>query len=237
MKKILLLAACLGLAVFSAGCGKNDNQQGTQGRNLRGMNASSTFKIDLPKGTATDLAVGKSVMVMGEKGTDGSISAKQIIIGDGDPRMFFGNHPPRQFSSSTTSTEPFGTSTPPSFDGSQMPEPPSGDNFQPGDDAPEFNGQPPSQTGGQMPPDGGRGFNGGERWQGRAESGGQRRMGGMSVARVLGKILKKDDMSITVEDQVGGSKFVLYSDKTEIYLAQPATSASSTPATTSAVSN
>lgn len=214
MKKIFLLVVCLAAVAVFAGCGKQENRQGEQGRNFRGMNASSTFKIDLPKGTAADLTVGKSVMVMGEAGSDGSISAKQIVIGDGDPGMFFGNHRPREFSSSTTSTPPFDISTPPVQD----------ENFQPPSGDREFNG-PPSD--GQ--------FQGSGHWQGGngGQFQGQRRPGNVNVARVFGKILKMDDTSITVEIQGGGSKLVLYSDKTEIYLAQPPAITTSTSIVTS----
>ena len=54
-------------------------------------------------------------------------------------------------------------------------------------------------------------------WAGRGPGGGQ------SMARVSGEILKKDDASLTIKNDDGGSKLVYYSEKTEIFIFQPPT--------------
>ena len=55
-------------------------------------------------------------------------------------------------------------------------------------------------------------------WAGRGGAG-----GGQNMARVSGSILKKDDTSLTIQNSDGGSKFVYYSEKTEIFIFQSPT--------------
>jgi hypothetical protein len=56
-------------------------------------------------------------------------------------------------------------------------------------------------------------------------------MGGSGL--VSGEIISKDEMSLVIKNQDGGSKIIFYSDKTELFIFQTPTSAPpSTPPTT-----
>lgn len=77
------------------------------------------------------------------------------------------------------------------------------------------NGQYSGQNRGQM-------GNGGQR------QGGGRMMNGSGMVR--GEIISKDETSLVIKNQAGGSKIVFYSAKTEVYIFQPPTSVSPTSA-------
>lgn len=196
-KKIGMISLLVGGVVFISGCGQtntaahnNTNKNGLP----RGNNASSTEKMFNAgaKATLADLVVGKKVTVVGTANSDGTVSAKRIMIGEPGGFMMRG-------ATSTTST---------------------GENFR-------FNNsnQPPPASSGQ--------FNGQNRGQmgmgGQRPNGGGRAMGGNGMVR--GEIISKDETSLVIKNQDGGSKIVFYSDKTEVSIFQPPTSTPPAPTT------
>ncbi|MCX6779291.1 MAG: hypothetical protein NTU97_03610 [Candidatus Magasanikbacteria bacterium] len=74
-------------------------------------------------------------------------------------------------------------------------------------------GVPGQRQGGQMQGRQGDGANFG----GQRQGGGQGRARMAGQARVIGEILKKDTIGLVIKINDGGSKIVLYSDKTEVF--------------------
>ncbi len=206
LKKFGIASLLVGGVIFISGCGQANTipQNGGANKNNfpRSNSASSTEKFFNmgTKATLADLVVGKKITVMGTTNSDGTVSAKRIMIGEPGGFMMRG-------ATSTTST---------------------GENFRPGNlpnDAVNNPGQQPVSNGGQ--------FNGQNR--GQMGAGGQRPNGGRMMGgngMVSGEIISKDDTSLVIKNQAGGSKIVFYSDKTEIFLFQPPTSTPATPTTT-----
>lgn len=78
---ICFFSVLLILPLVGAGCsaGKQAEKQ-TAGKN-RNENAQAGFKLDFPKGTVADLAIGKKISAMGMNEAGGVINASQIIVG------------------------------------------------------------------------------------------------------------------------------------------------------------
>lgn len=203
MPKFLILSvAVLVLVIMGAGCnadkqtGENTNQNQNNFNSHR-MSSGTPDNMRV-MGTSTDLIVSKKVVVMGTTNSDGTITAQQIMIGDVSA-MPFGTSTRKQlnFNSSTSGDDSGQITPPPSSDGQQW--------------------QPPAD--GQMP----------EQAQFRQRTGDGENMEGNKIrpARVagqtstVGEILKKDDTSLVIKLNDGGSKIVFYSATTKIFILTP----------------
>lgn len=88
IKKYLALSLVVGALVIISGCGSaqvknySADQKKFSGRGLETGDGGSGFGMNFATGTVADLIEGKMVMVMGLSNADGSVSAKQIIVGD-----------------------------------------------------------------------------------------------------------------------------------------------------------
>ncbi|HOX61082.1 MAG TPA: hypothetical protein PLV72_03695 [Candidatus Magasanikbacteria bacterium] len=120
MKKYIFASALLGMTIILGGCAttaqKTDiTNQKSLFRNSDEM-ASSTRRmmLGLPKGTMSDLTIGKKITIMGKTNSDGTILADRILIGEWKMPSFGTN--------SSTAPRPEGQ-TPPQAIGTRMNRP------------------------------------------------------------------------------------------------------------------
>ncbi len=193
----LFLILVLALVTMGAGCnvnkqtGENINQN--QNNFNHRMSSSTPWDNVRVMGTSTDLIVGKKVVVMGTVNSDSTITAQEIMIGD-------------------ISAMPFGTSTRRQHDFSSS-TPGAGEQITPSPSSGGQQWQPPAE--GQMP----------DRAQFRQQTGdGENRIRPARIAGqslIIGEILKKDDASLVIKLDDGGSKIVFYSATTKIFILTP----------------
>lgn len=191
----------LTLITMGAGCNANkqtgENIKQNENNFNRGMSSSTPWDDMRVTGTSTDLIVGKKVVIMGTDNSDGTISAQQIMIGD-------------------ISSMPVGTSTRGQFVFNSSTSPDNGEQTAPPASG-EQQWQPPAD--GQIP----------DRAQFRQRTGDKENGEGNKIrsARVtgqnstIGEILKKDDTSLVIKLNDGGSKIVFYSASTKIFILTP----------------
>ncbi|MDZ7611210.1 MAG: hypothetical protein U5L10_00405 [Candidatus Moranbacteria bacterium] len=82
----LLIAGC---SFLFAGCSKENGQSGNEGENRNQEqpaedNQLSKWEENSKQAGLSDLEIGRQVLVMGTKNSDGSIGANQIIIGNNE---------------------------------------------------------------------------------------------------------------------------------------------------------
>jgi hypothetical protein len=201
-KKFLALGLMPVLCLLAlTGCSSNKNSQTNSSANNQGQNFTTNknfdnqpggrnFTLDLPKGSATDLQVGAQVMVLGSNETQGVITARQILVGSQEKITdFFKNNLNKR-----PTTTPDGTGTP-----TNGQTPPTGT-------------MQPSQT----PPSGTMAPAGGD--SGSASQTATQRRSRSGLARISGQIIKNENNTLTLQLTEGGSRIVLYSDQTTIYL-------------------
>ncbi|OGH87641.1 MAG: hypothetical protein A3J93_03930 [Candidatus Magasanikbacteria bacterium RIFOXYC2_FULL_42_28] len=85
MSKLLTIFSVGAILVFTSGCGNTkqpDNNTAPTDFTARRNVSTTPFGADFPIGTTTDLAIGKKVMVVGSAGSDGIVSAAQIVVGE-----------------------------------------------------------------------------------------------------------------------------------------------------------
>lgn len=189
----VLCVLCV-LSVLVAACSKTTPVSPTvhQAQNQNRQSNLPNFDEMFDKVDVAALEVGKQISVMGTENSDGSLVANQIIIGSGD----FG------LMRRPTTTD---DQTPPSSGQ------PNRQDFQNMSDSERAAFRERMQAGG-----GATGNRTGNGNQGQGQTGSRIRAGGQ--LRISGEVLSKDDQSLTLKLQVGGSKIVFFSPATVMYV-------------------
>ncbi|PIT88240.1 MAG: hypothetical protein COU29_03160 [Candidatus Magasanikbacteria bacterium CG10_big_fil_rev_8_21_14_0_10_36_32] len=198
----------LTLLTMGAGCNTlkqegdvtSNNIQEKQQNDFGNRISSSTPKNDMQvMGTSTDLIIGKKVIVMGVTNSDSTITAQQIIIGDISIMM--------AFNSSTNKQPRFNSST--LDDSNEI-------IISPATEKRQF--QPP--TSGEMPDK--SQFRQWSDNEGNTPPNNNTRQARLTSSQsVIGEIIKKDDISLVVKLNDGGSSIVFYSGSTKIFILTP----------------
>ena len=171
---------------------QSENQQQNQPQETVN-NQRTDWNDNFSEASQEDLEVGQRVLVMGSENSDGSISANQIMIG-----------------SNETNFEEMGREMRPNIDN-------NGSNDQ------TF--QPPADVQGQRPNmEQFQNMSEEERQKFREEMMAQREASGMTrpsniggnMVRLNGEIINKDDQTITLKLEEGGSKLIFVSEATNV---------------------
>lgn len=233
-KKYLAVAFILAVSLVLAGCSNSQktgeaqagsNQQQGSGDSTNSRQTGDmgwTSGGDFSEASASDLAVGDKVAVMGEKNPDGSITAETIIIGAGDfPQLGRPMMPPTDGQGDSGGNNSNNSQQAPASAEQARP----GGSFAMGGLGGGMSDAERTAFRAQMAANGG-GFRGGRNGGGGNEANGSgqtvtHRKVSAGAARVAGEIIGKDDKALTLKLQDGGSSIVFVSDQTAVRKVAP----------------
>lgn len=209
MKKFSISLVTLLIVILLSGCSlwqsKPVNKTNLQTASSTTSQRQNQMMLDYPEGSRVDILIGAKVMVLGPSNTDGSMFAERIFIGS---------------TSTDFSTMQNGFEKLPNIDNASG-TPPNFNRLEAGERKIQ---DVDTASGRQVPPD----FTNlsdeekqlmQERMQNRTS--GQNRPGqntSAGIGNVNGEVLNIDDSSLTLKLNSGGTKLVLFSEFTKIYL-------------------
>lgn len=161
------------------------------------------------EGSLDDLKINETILVMGNANSDGSVVADRIIIGDAgeDFQDMFANMRPAAKEGEEGEIIDVEDRPMPEFDGQRQ-------NFQQfqnlSDEERVKMREEMMANGGEWVGGGNSRISGIQRGSGQATARGV----GQNIANLTGEIISKDDSSITIKLETGGSKIVFFSEST-----------------------
>lgn len=180
------------VSVLLTGCGSQSDKEQENQQKVQQANEQDRWNENFSQASLSDLEIGQHVSIMGSQNSDGSILAERIMIGNNQIDF-----------------QDMGMPRPLPLDGdnnNSLPGPPA-----------DFVGQRPDFEQMQNMSDEEREKMGQEMIARRGEFSGampSRTDGGM--ARLVGEIIDKDEQTLTLKLEEGGSKLIFFSDATQI---------------------
>ena len=202
MKKNYFIALFLFGIIILSGCvsnqdNGNQNQQGPIQQNEDQQdqpvqeNQGPGLDENFSEASLDDLEVGQQILVMGAESDDGSITAQRIMIGNVETN--FAEIAPIQMRVRIGEENGDGSNN----QNFQRPQGMPDSQSMSDEERTKFREQMMAERGGERP-------------EGMGNF--QQRNTGQTTARITGEIIAKDDESITIKLDEGGSKFVFFSD-------------------------
>ena len=203
MKKIYFIIPLFLVIFVVAGCSnknkqaESNSQDNNQSQEQQVQdNQSPKWNENFDEASLSDLAISQQILVMGNENSDGSILAEQIIIGD--DKTDFQNM--GGFMRPQTNGNNGDQQSPPNFEGQQ----PDFEKFQ--DMSDEERAKMREEMMAQRQALG---------------NGAGRGTGNANMARLGGEIIEKDEQSLTLKLNEGGSKLVFFSETTKVLKIRP----------------